>query len=65
MVLVVFGKHSGALCFLGSYRMRPRFAETESCGGLLGGEFGRGFDNRAEWIAHQTGILTVRVVDAP
>ena len=45
--------------------MRPRFAEAESRGGLLGGEFGRGFDNRAEWIAHQTGILTVGVVDAP
>jgi len=65
VVLVAFGKHSGAFCFLGSYGMRPRFAEAESRGGLLGGEFGRGFDNRAEWIAHQTGILTIGVVDAP
>lgn len=45
--------------------MRPRFTEAESRGGLLGGEFGRGFDNRAKWIAHQAGILTVGVVDAP
>jgi len=45
--------------------MRPRFAEAESRDCLLGGEFGWGFDNRAEWIAHQAGILTVGVVNAP
>ena len=45
--------------------MRPRFTEAESRSSLLGGEFGRGFDNRTKWIAHQPGILTVGVVDAP
>lgn len=45
--------------------MCPGFAEAESRGGLFGGEFGRGFDNRAKWIAHQAGMLTVSVVDAP
>ena len=45
--------------------MRPRFAESESRGGLLGGEFGGSFDNGAEWIAHHAGILTVGMVNAP
>jgi hypothetical protein len=32
--------------------MRPRFVETESRGGFLGGEFGGRFNDRAKWIAH-------------
>ena len=45
--------------------MRPRFTETESCGGFLGGKFGGSFNDGAEWIAHYAGILPVGVVDAP
>lgn len=45
--------------------MRPRFTETESRGGLLGGGFVGGFDDGAEWIAHLPGIFTVGVVNAP
>jgi len=35
--------------------MRPRFTEAESREGLLGGEFGWGFDNCAEWINPSSG----------
>ena len=45
--------------------MRPGGLKTEFPGGFFGGELGGSFDNRAEWIAHLAGILTVRVVDAP
>lgn len=53
------------LYFLRSDRMRPRFAKPESCGGFLGGKFGRGFHNRAQWIAYDAGVFPVGVVDAP
>ena len=45
--------------------MRPRFAEAESRGGFLGGNFGRCFDNGTERITHHAGILPVRMVNAP
>jgi hypothetical protein len=61
----VLGKPLSSLRLLIGYGMRPRVVEAESGGGFLGGEFGGSFDNRAEWIAHLAGILTVRVVDAP
>jgi len=61
----VFRKHLCSLRFLSRHGMRPRLAESESRGGFLGGEFGGGFDNRAERIAHDAGIFPVGVVDAP
>ena len=61
----VFRKHLCSLRFFSRHGMRPRLAESESRGGFLGGEFGGGFDNRAERIAHDAGIFPVGVVDAP
>jgi len=45
--------------------MRPGGFKTESPGDFLGGELGASFDNRAQRIAQQPGILAVRVVNAP
>jgi hypothetical protein len=60
-----FWKPLRSLRFLSGYGVRPGVVETESGSGFLGSLFGGGFDNRAKWIAHLAGILTVRVVDAP
>ena len=60
-----FWKPLRSLRLLSGYGMRPGIVEAQSGGDLLGGEFGGGFDNCAEWIAYLSGILTVRVVDAP
>jgi hypothetical protein len=61
----VFLNHLCSLRFFTRHGMRPRLAESESRGGFLGGEFGGGFNKRAQWIAHQAGVFPVRVVDAP
>src|SRR5262245_61283582 len=45
--------------------MRPGLAEAESGGRFLGGKFSRCFNNCAEWIDYQAGILTIGVVDTP
>jgi len=45
--------------------MRPGAFQTKSPGGFLGGELGGSFDNRAQGIAQEPGILAVRVVNAP
>jgi hypothetical protein len=54
-----------SLRFLSSYWMRPWIAETKSCGGFLGSEFGGCFNDRAKRIAHLSRILAVGVVNAP
>jgi hypothetical protein len=60
-----FWKPLRSLRLVSGYGMRPGVVEAESGSGFLGGLFGGGFDNRAKWIAHQAGILTIGVVDAP
>jgi hypothetical protein len=49
----------------GGYGMRPGFAESESLGDVLGGEFGGGFDDDAEGITIYSRIFPVCVVNAP
>ena len=46
-------------------RMCPRRFESKFAGGLLSGLLGRRFNHSAQWIAEQTGILPVDVIDAP
>ena len=45
--------------------MRPWVAETESRGGFLGVEFGAGYNDCAKRVTHFSGMLPVRVVNAP
>lgn len=65
VVLPMLRKPSCPLCLLWRHGMRPRFTEAELRGGFLGGEFVGSFDDRAEWITHHSGILTVGVINAP
>lgn len=45
--------------------MRPRLAEPEAHGSLLGGGFGGCFNNSPERITHDAGVFPVGMVDAP
>lgn len=65
MTVPTLGQPFGPLDFLRADWMCPGFTESETCGGLLGGELGGRFNNRAQRIAHDAGVFPVRVVDAP
>jgi len=45
--------------------MRPRLAEPEVRGSLLGGGLGGCFNNSPERITHDAGVFPVGMVDAP
>lgn len=56
------------LCVSGlfsSNRMCPGIAEAKPHSSFLGGDFRRGFDYGAQWIANLAGVLTVSEKDAP
>ena len=50
---------------LGSDRVRPWRFKAKFAGGFLGSAFGGCFDDGAQWIAEETGIFPVGVVNAP
>ena len=49
----------------GSDRVRPWRFKAKFAGGFLGSAFGGCFDDGAQWIAEETGIFPVGVVNAP
>ena len=57
--------HCARLNSVARDRMCPRFTESESRGGFLGGEFCGSFNDGAKWITHHAGIFPVGVVNAP
>ena len=53
------------LGLFGSDRVRPWRFKAKFAGGFLGSAFGGCFDDGAQWIAEETGIFPVGVVNAP
>jgi hypothetical protein len=43
----------------------PRIAESKPHRSFLGGDFRRGFNYSAQWIANLAGVLTVSEKDTP
>lgn len=64
-MLAALGKPLRLLRLFSSDRVCPGVTEAETRSGFLGCEFGGCLDDGTKWVAHDAGIFTVGVVDAP